>query len=75
MKSIDSRYKNFIYHLKSNKTEKTSNKIENAFQKIMSKHKKRKFKAIKGIQCRINIKTENKKNNINKVFDSVHFFS
>lgn len=57
-KSIAPRYKNFIHHLKDDKIEKTSNKIENAFQKTMPKHKKRKFKTIKGIQRRINIKTE-----------------
>ena len=39
-KSISPRYKNFIYHLKYNKIEKTSNKIENAFQKTMPKSRK-----------------------------------
>lgn len=32
-KSIAPRYKSFIYHLKDKRIEKTSNKLENAFQK------------------------------------------
>ena len=39
-KSITPRYKSFIYHLKDKRIEKTSNKIENAFQKTMPKIKK-----------------------------------
>ena len=39
-KSIPPRYKNFIYHLKDKKIEKTSDKIENAFQKNHAKIQK-----------------------------------
>ena len=39
-KSITPRYKSSIYHLKDKRIEKTSNKIENAFQKTMPKIKK-----------------------------------
>lgn len=40
-KSIAPRYKSFIYHLKDKRIEKTSNKLENAFQKkTMPKSKK-----------------------------------
>ena len=42
-KFIFPRYKIFIYHLKDKKIEKTSNKIENAFQKTMPKSRKRTF--------------------------------
>lgn len=52
-KSIDPRYKSFIYHLKDNKIEKTSNKIENAFQKTMPKSRKRTFKTKRGVLKRI----------------------
>ena len=43
-KSISPRYKSFIHHLKDKRIEKTSNKIENAFQKTMPKSRKRIFK-------------------------------
>ena len=36
-RSISPRYKNFIYHIKDKKIEKTSNKLENAFQKNNAK--------------------------------------
>ena len=39
-KSITPRHKSFIYHLKDKRVEKTSNKIENAFQKTMPKSRK-----------------------------------
>lgn len=38
------RYKSFIHHLKDKRIEKTSNKIENAFQKTMPKSRKQIFK-------------------------------
>ena len=52
-KSISSRYKNFIYHIKDKKIEKTSNKLENAFQKTMPKSRKRTFKTTRGVLKRI----------------------
>ena len=52
-KSITPRYKNFIYHLKDKRIEKTSNKIENAFQKTMPKSRKRTFKTKRGVLKRI----------------------
>ena len=39
-KSIFPRYKSFIHHLKDKRIEKTSNKIENAFQKNNAKIQK-----------------------------------
>ena len=48
-KSISPRYKNFIYHLKDKRIEKTSNKIENAFQKTMPKSRKQTFKTKRGV--------------------------
>ena len=39
-KSIAPRYKSFIYHLKDKLIEKTSNKLENAFQKNNAKIQK-----------------------------------
>ena len=51
-KSI-TRYKSFIHHIKDKKIEKTSNKIENAFQKTMPKYRKRTFKTPQGILKRI----------------------
>ena len=53
-KSIAPRYKSFIYHIKNKKIEKTSNKIENAFQKTMPKSRKRTFKTKRGVLKRIN---------------------
>ena len=50
---IFTRYKIFIYHLKDKKIEKTSNKIENAFQKTMPKSRKRTFKTKRGVLKRI----------------------
>ena len=52
-KSISPRYKSFIYHLKDKRIEKTSNKIENAFQKTMPKSRKRIFKTTRGVLKRI----------------------
>ena len=52
-KSITPRYKSFIYHLKDKRIEKTSNKIENAFQKTMPKSRKRTFKTKRGVLKRI----------------------
>ena len=52
-KSISPRYKNFIYHIKDKKIEKTSNKLENAFQKTMPKTRKRTFKTTQGVLKRI----------------------
>ena len=52
-KSIVPRYKSFIYHMKDKKIEKTSNKIENAFQKTMPKSRKRTFKTKRGVLKRI----------------------
>ena len=52
-KSIVPRYKSFIYHLKDKRIERTSNKIENAFQKTMPKSRKRTFKTIRGLLKRI----------------------
>ena len=52
-KFIFLRYKSFIYHLKFKKIEKTSNKIENAFQKTMPKSRKRTFKTKRGVLKRI----------------------
>ena len=48
-KSISPRYKSFIHHLKDKRIEKTSNKIENIFQKTMPKSKKRTFKTKRGV--------------------------
>lgn len=52
-KSIAPRYKSFIYHLKDKRIEKTSNKLENAFQKTMPKSRKRTFKTKRGVLKRI----------------------
>lgn len=52
-KFIFSRYKSFIYHLKDNKIEKTSNKIENAFQKTMPNSRKQTFKTKRDVLKRI----------------------
>ena len=52
-KSISHRYNRFIYHLKDKRIEKTSNKIENAFQKTMPKSRKRTFKTKRGVLKRI----------------------
>lgn len=53
-KSIAPRYKSFIYHLKDKRIEKTSNKLENAFQKNNAKiQKKRTFKTKRGVLKRI----------------------
>ena len=52
-KSITPRYKSFIHHLKDKRIEKTSNKIENAFQKTMPKSRKRTFKTKRGVLKRI----------------------
>ena len=53
-KSISPRYKSFIYHIKDKRIEKTSNKIENAFQKkTMPKSRKRIFKTTRGVLKRI----------------------
>ena len=52
-KSIVPRYKSFIYHMKDKKIEKTSNKIENEFQKTMPKSRKRTFKTKRGVLKRI----------------------
>ena len=43
-KFISPGYKSFIYYLKDKRIEKTSNKIENVFQKTMLKSRKRIFK-------------------------------
>ena len=48
-KSIVPWSKSFIHHLKDKWIEKTSNKIENAFQKTMPKSRKRIFKTIWGV--------------------------
>ena len=42
-KTIVPRYKSFIYHLKDSKIERTSNKIENAFQKNHASIEKKDF--------------------------------
>lgn len=52
-RSISPRYKNFIYHIKDKKIEKTSNKLEKAFQKTMPKSRKRTFKTTLGVLKRI----------------------
>ena len=52
-KSIVPRYKSFIYHLKDSRIERTSNKIENAFQKTMPKSRKKTFKTVRGVLKRI----------------------
>ena len=52
-KSIFPRYKSFIQHLKDKWIEKTSNKIENAFQKTMPKSRKRTFKTKQSVLKRI----------------------
>ena len=52
-KSITPQYKSFIHHLKDKRIEKTSNKIENAFQKTMPKSRKRTFKTKRGVLKRI----------------------
>ena len=52
-KSISPRYKRFIHYLKDKRIEKTSNKIENAFQKTMPKSRKRTFKTKRGVLKRI----------------------
>ena len=52
-KSITPRYKSFIHHLKDKRIEKTSNKIENAFQKTMPKSRKRTFKTKRVVLKRI----------------------
>lgn len=52
-KSIVPRYKSFIYHMKDSKIEKTSNQIENAFQKTMPKSRKKTFKTVRGVLKRI----------------------
>lgn len=52
-KSIAPRYKRFIYHLKDKRIEKTSNKLENAFQKTMPKSRKQTFKTKRGVLKRI----------------------
>ena len=52
-KSVVPRYKSFIYHLKDKRIERTSNKIENAFQKTMPKSRKRTFKTSRGLLKRI----------------------
>lgn len=76
-KSITLRYKSFIYHLKDNELKKTSNKIENAFQKTMPKSRKRTFKTKRGVLKRIYRKdliwNDNRKRilKINKVFERV----
>ena len=53
IKSISPRYKRFIHYLKDKRIEKTSNKIENAFQKTMPKSRKRTFKTKRGVLKRI----------------------
>ena len=66
-KFIFQRYKIFSYHLKDKKIEKTSNKIENAFQKTMPKSRKRTLKTkqgvLKRIYCRDLIWNQNRKTN------------
>lgn len=52
-KSVSPRYKSFIYHLKDEKIERTSGKLENAFQKTMPKPRKKTFKTSEGILKRI----------------------
>ena len=52
-KSVSHRDNRFIYHLKDKRIEKTSNKIENAFQKTMPKSRKRTFKTKRGVLKRI----------------------
>ena len=52
-KSIAPRYNSFIYHLKDKRIEKTSNKLQNAFQKTMPKSRKRTFKTKRGVLKRI----------------------
>lgn len=66
-KSIAPRYKSFIYHLKDKRIEKTSNKLENAFQKKQCQNpKKRTFKTkrrvLKRIYRRDLIWNDNRKN-------------
>jgi len=76
-KSISSRYKSFIHHLKNKRIEKTSNKIENAFQRTMPKSRKRKFKTKRGVLKQIYrrdlIWNNNQKRilKINKIFERV----
>ena len=50
---IASVYKNFILYNENNKIERTSNKIENCFQKIMSRFKKKIYKTETGFLTRI----------------------
>ena len=52
-KLISPRYKSFIHYLKDKRIEKTSNKLENAFQKTMPKSRKRIFKTTRGVLKRI----------------------
>jgi len=68
-KSIAPRYKNFIYHLKDTKIERTSGKLENVFQKTMPKSRKKIFKTIDGLLKRIYFKDSIWNNNqkLNKV--------
>lgn len=68
-KSIVPRYKSFIYHLKDRKIERTSGKIENAFQKTMPKYSKRIFKSIEGVLKRIYLRDSiwNKNHELNQV--------
>lgn len=50
---IASVYKNFILYNENNKIERTSNKIENCFQKIMPRFKKKIYKTETGFLTRI----------------------
>ena len=52
-KSIIPHYKSFIHHLKDKRIEKTSNKIENTFQKTIPKSRKRTFKTKRDVLKRI----------------------
>ena len=73
-KSISPRYKSFIYHLKDKRIEKTSNKIENAFQKTMPKSRKRIFKTTRGVLKRIYRRDLNWNDNRKKDFENQQSF-
>ena len=73
-KSISPRYKSFIYHIKDNRIEKTSNKIGNAFQKTMPKSRKLIFKSTRGVLKRIYRRDLNWNDNRKKDFENQQSF-
>lgn len=54
-----SYFKNLTYYLENPRIELTTNKIENLFQKIFSKHIKRIYRTEKGILSRFKLKLWN----------------